>query len=86
VTLKTKTRSEDLLTEIRRVRTAGYAIADKEVDLGSRSVAVPVVTSIGSVPAAISISFPSGREPMQALVDATLPVLRAASASLGCLL
>ncbi len=86
VTLATKTRSDELLVEIRRVRTAGYAIADKEVDLGSRSVAVPVVTSTGSVAAAISVSFPSGGEPLQALVDQTLPELRAASSSLGSLL
>lgn len=86
VTLRTKTRVDDLLQEIRRVRRAGYATADKEVDLGSRSVAVPVVTTAGSVAAAISISFPSGPEPMQPFVEATLPILRAASTSLGGLL
>lgn len=87
VTLKTKTRLEDVLREMRRVRTRGYATADQEVDVATRSIAVPVVTSTGAVPAAISISFPSTTAPsMHELVDEWLPVLRDASAMLGSML
>lgn len=85
VTLQTKTQAGELLQEIRRVRTAGYATADKEVDLATRSIAVPVVASTGAVVAAMSIVFPSRGAPMQRLVDEWLPVLRSASTSLGSL-
>lgn len=86
VTLKTKTRADDLLYEIRRARTSGYATADKEVDLATRSIAVPVVASTGAVVAAITIAFPSNGAPMPQLVELSLPVLRAAGASLGSML
>ena len=86
VTLKTKTRADDLLQEIRRARTSGYATAEREVDLATRSIAVPVVSSTGNVAAAITLVFPSHGEPMTQLVERTLPVLRAAASSLGSLL
>ncbi|HEX7053184.1 MAG TPA: IclR family transcriptional regulator C-terminal domain-containing protein [Burkholderiales bacterium] len=86
VTLKTKTRSDDLLQEIRRVRMAGYATADKEVDLATRSIAVPVVASTGQVAAAITIVCPAAGESMLRLAEQLLPVLRSASTSLGSML
>ena len=86
ITLKTKTRAEDVLEEVRRSRTAGYATADKEVDLATRSMAVPVVTTTGQVAAAMTIAFSSNGPPMRQLVEQFLPVLRAASSSLGGML
>jgi IclR family pca regulon transcriptional regulator len=87
VTLKTKTRPEEVLREIRRARTRGYATADKEVDVATRSIAVPVVTSAGAVAAAISISFPAAASPsMQELVERYLPALSGAATTLGGML
>ena len=60
--------------------------ADKEVDLATRSIAVPVVTSTGQVAAAMTIASSSSGPPLQELVEQFLPMLRAASSSLGSML
>jgi IclR family pca regulon transcriptional regulator len=86
VTSKTKTRPEDLLREIRRARGHGYATAEQEMDVATRSMAVPIVTSTGSVAGSLSISFPSGAPPMQDLVDQWLPLLLDESKGLGATL
>ena len=86
VTSKTKTRPEDLLREIRRARGHGYATAEQEMDVATRSMAVPIVTSTGSVAGSLSISFPSGAPPMQDLVDQWLPLLLEESKGLGPML
>lgn len=86
VTLKTKTRADELLQEIRRARTSGYATAEREVDLATRSIAVPVVTSTGTVAAAVTVVFSSHGEPMAQLLEQTLPILRTAASALGGLL
>lgn len=40
---------EEIMTEIARVRTSGYAVIDQEVELGLTSVAVPVYDARGRV-------------------------------------
>ena len=45
---------DEILAEITRVRDQGYAVIDQEVELGLRSIAVPVINSHGIVVAALN--------------------------------
>ncbi|XVQ06684.1 IclR family transcriptional regulator domain-containing protein [Spirillospora sp. CA-255316] len=65
------------LTErIGEVRRAGWALLDQELELGVRSVAVPVRDCDGGVVAAISIGTHTHRVEESTLLDEILPALR----------
>ncbi len=77
----------DKLREILRlVRRAGYAIVDQELELGLRSVAVPVRTPAGNVAAAVNIGTQAQRVTLAEMQSRFLPHLRAAAQELGMLL
>jgi len=67
----------DLAAELDRIRTQGYALVDQELELGLRSLAVPVLSADGRAVAAINVGVHVGRFDKQALVREVLPVLRA---------
>lgn len=52
---------DQLMAEIKRVRTQGYAIDDEEHELGVRCVAAPVYGLGGRTVAAISVAGPASR-------------------------
>ena len=54
-TLKTVTSPEKLLQLVRRIRTEGYAIVDQEIEIGLRSIAVPLYDSRGRTVAALNV-------------------------------
>ncbi len=58
---RTLTKPNDIVTEIRSVREKGYAISDEELELGLRSLAVPVAGPNGEIVAAVSVSASSAR-------------------------
>jgi len=60
-TSHTKTRQEDLATELETVRNNGYAIDNEEIEYGLKCVAGPIVDSQKKVIAAVSISGPKER-------------------------
>lgn len=66
-----------------RVAADGYAIVDQELELGLRSLAVPVRRPDGPVVAAINVGVHAGRADATALVRDFLPVLRQAAAQIG---
>jgi IclR family transcriptional regulator, pca regulon regulatory protein len=68
---------------VRRAKTAGYATTDQELEVGLRSIAVPVVNSRGTIVAAMSASASSARVSIQQMVKGFVPVLRANADSLG---
>lgn len=51
----TLTRPEDILTRIAQIRDRGFAVIDQEVELGLRSLAVPVLNARGRVVAALNV-------------------------------
>ncbi len=61
----------------------GYAIVDQELEIGLRSIAVPVRDLGGRVVAAINISTQASRVPLPELTRRFLPELVAASAELS---
>ncbi|WP_188726257.1 IclR family transcriptional regulator [Pseudoclavibacter endophyticus] len=57
LTPRTTTAPDELLRELDRIRTAGYAITDRQVDHKHVSVAAPVRSRAGEVVAAVSLSY-----------------------------
>lgn len=75
LTPKTKTRLEDLMAEIAQVRALGYSVSDEELELGLRSIAVPVVDARGEVHFAMAVSLLSAHMTTKAMVRDVLPHL-----------
>ncbi|MDO5377041.1 MAG: IclR family transcriptional regulator [Clostridia bacterium] len=57
-TIKTK---EELLDELTRIRSQGYALDDEECELGARCIAAPIYDYTKQVVACISVSGPVSR-------------------------
>ena len=64
----------------------GYAIVDQELELGLRSIAVPVRDLRGEVVAAMNISTQASRVPMAELTRRFLPELSGAARELSAML
>jgi IclR family pca regulon transcriptional regulator len=62
--------------ELARIRRHGYALVDQELELGLRSIAVPVLRPDGTAVAAINIGLNAGRLDRQDIVRELLPVLQ----------
>lgn len=79
LTPHTRTTARALATEIASVRTNGYAFVDQELELGLRSLAVPIHNASGRVIAAVNISTGISLTPEQT-IETFLPALRACAA------
>ena len=86
LTPHTITQGERLRSEIARVRSQGYAAVDQELELGLRTVSVPLKSYRGEVLAAMNISVHAARVTMDQLVSDCLPALMQAQASLRTVL
>lgn len=78
LTGRTIVDTDDLLAELRRVKEQGWALVDGELEIGLRSVAVPVHGRDGSVVAAVNVSTSATRDSLEELRDRHLPLLREA--------
>lgn len=78
-TPNTITELDDLLKELGRVRTQGYAIDNEEIELGLRCIGAPVRDSAGRVFAAVSVSGPAERMPDGRLAGLAPVVMKTAS-------
>jgi len=76
----TFTDQDALLLELAKIAQQGYALDEAEQELGVRCVAVAVPGA--PVPAAVSVSGPSGRLTMEA-VERIAPVVQRIATSLG---
>ncbi|MGI4803114.1 MAG: IclR family transcriptional regulator domain-containing protein [Janthinobacterium lividum] len=85
-TPRTMTDRDALLSLLAEVRDDGYCIVDQELELGLRSLAVPIKDPTGQVCAALNVSTQAGRTTMRDLRRVMLPVLEAGAASLAPLL
>jgi IclR family pca regulon transcriptional regulator len=68
---------------VRTARSAGYATTDQELEIGLRSVAVPVIDSRGAIVGAMSASASSARVSMPQMIRTFVPVLRTNADGLG---
>lgn len=59
-----------------RARADGYALVDEELEIGLRSIAVPVTTTRGTVVAAVNVSLHAARVSVEDMRARILPVLQ----------
>ena len=74
-TPRTLTSPSAVFGEIRAARSAGYAISDEELEIGMRSLAIPVHDSQGTIIAALSVSVFAARASCDDLRTRFLAVL-----------
>jgi IclR family pca regulon transcriptional regulator len=75
-TPRTITSVRELQRELAASRERGYTVCDEEIELGVRSIAVPVFAAGGRVVAAMSISTRAERMTLGEMVKAFLPALQ----------
>ncbi|HEU4846321.1 MAG TPA: IclR family transcriptional regulator C-terminal domain-containing protein [Burkholderiaceae bacterium] len=85
--------TEHTVTSVKRlreilagVRQAGYAVNDEELELGLRSIAVPVRGASGKVLAALNVGAQAARVSVRQLEQEFLPVLQRGAQELAILL
>jgi IclR family pca regulon transcriptional regulator len=81
LTPKTTTDKEQLALIIERARVNGFALADEELELGLRSIAVPVRNRMNRVVAAMNIGVHASRVSSEEMIAKLLPVLQESAAS-----
>lgn len=79
LTPKSVTSSTELAAAIRQAKRDGYAIVDEELELGLRSIAVPIRNRTGQTVAAINVSTQAARFSVDQMRTEILPLLKAAS-------
>ncbi|HFZ8993360.1 TPA: IclR family transcriptional regulator C-terminal domain-containing protein [Citrobacter freundii] len=75
-----------LRTELKKVRQQGYALNDQELEMGLRSIAVPLLNAQGEVQAALNVGVHAGQVSAKTLRDRVLPELQKAAGELSLLL
>jgi len=90
---KLRPMTENTVTSVKRLRTiladvrqAGYAVNDEELELGLRSIAVPVRGASGTVLAALNVGAQAARVSVSQLEQEFLPVLLRGAQELSVLL
>ena len=74
---------DELARELTAVRARGWALADEELALGVRSVAVPVRDGTGTVRAAMNVTVHAAETSTEALLDVYLPLLQRAASEVS---
>ncbi|MBB5064489.1 IclR family transcriptional regulator C-terminal domain-containing protein [Granulicella mallensis] len=85
-TPRTITSADKLRLALRNVRRNGYALVDQELEIGLRSLAVPVQAPNGRVVATVNLSGHAPRMPMLEMQTRFLTHLRGAAAELSIFL
>jgi IclR family pca regulon transcriptional regulator len=83
LTLKTITDKRALTNIIRKVRSDGFALVDEELELGLRSIAVPVKARHKGTVAAMNIGVHAVRVSTREMLDRFLPILKDNARLLG---
>lgn len=65
----------EILARIDQVRRDGYAVIDQEVEIGLRSIAVPLYEIHGRVVAALNTGMAASADPAETLIETYLPEL-----------
>lgn len=83
---KTLVEVEDILQALATVRTLGYAINEQEVEIGLRSLAVPLVNARGQTVAALNVGLAASGEAPETQAARYLPALLKVKAELSRML
>jgi IclR family pca regulon transcriptional regulator len=76
LTAHTLTDVEAIMATLDAVRRQGYSLIDEELELGLRSIAVPVLNNRGQVVAAINLGAQAARVSVERMMTEFLPKLR----------
>lgn len=85
-TKRTITSSAKLADELAEVKRKGYCIVDQELEMGLRSIAVPVFGKAGAVVCAMNVGTQAARISIAELRETIFPRLRAAGEQLSAIL
>lgn len=85
-TERTVTDIDALMTVLEETDKQGYALIDQEVEIGLRSIAVPLTNVRGMTVAALNVGLAAGGEEMAALAARYLPSLLRVKAELSRML
>jgi IclR family pca regulon transcriptional regulator len=85
-TPKTLTDPRELVSSLEQVKKQGWALVDQELEVGLRSLAVPVFDFKECAVAALNIGTQASRWTVSALQKDALPVLKRAAAAVSALL
>ena len=72
----TRTEPDALMAELSNVRAQGYALIDQELEIGLRSIAVPLYNARGSVVAALNVGVAAGQVALDDLAPKFLAPLQ----------
>ncbi len=86
LTPRTLTGMDKLLAAVEQARADGFAAIDQELELGLRSIAVPVIDASDKVVAAINVGAQAERVNIPAMRERFLPLLKRAQTELQRLL
>jgi IclR family pca regulon transcriptional regulator len=86
LTPQTKTDLDALMAELSAIRNQDFAVVDGELELGLRSIAVPVYNATGTVVAAINCGTHASRLSAEELTNDILPHLLRAQSDLRTML
>ena len=86
LTEHTIVNQERLALEIARARSQGYAVVNQELELGLRTIAVPLRNFRGDIVAAMNVSVHASRVPIEDIVERCLPALLKMQTELAALL
>ena len=78
-TRRTATSADKLRAAIRNIQRTGFAMVDQELEVGLRSLAVPVKSATGRVIAAMNVGAQAQRMPLHEIHSRFLPQLQAAA-------
>ncbi|MCY1555328.1 Pca regulon regulatory protein [compost metagenome] len=71
----TRTDVDAIMSEVAAVRNQGYCLIDQEVEIGLRSIAVPLVNARGKTVAAMNVGLPATQNSVSDLLDYLAPML-----------
>jgi IclR family pca regulon transcriptional regulator len=86
LTSKTRTAIREIHDEILQARKRGYALSDEELEIGLRTIAVPVSDSRGRTLLAIAVSLQAARMTPAQMVEKLLPPLQTGKQTLAAML
>ena len=86
VTAKTIVARDKWWRAVRRVRKQGYAISDGELEIGIRSLSVPIIGRTGRTLAALNTSTSTARVSQDELLTRFLPELERTARELAVLM
>lgn len=86
LTPHTHTDVDDILGLLDEVRSQGYALCNEEIELGVRSLAVPVRDTAGRTVASLSIAAAASRHTISGMITSLLPELERGRRTLSSML